>query len=161
FYLVRAEYQTARELAEQCLRLAQHVHAPALLLVAHQALGATAYFLGEETAARAHLEQGLALYDPQQHRTLAFRYGLDLGVWCLSFGAMPLWLLGYPEQALTWTHEALTLARKLAHPHSLTAALGYAAILHCYRREGLAAQERAEACMVLSQEHGFPTYMAV
>jgi predicted ATPase len=119
FYLVRAEYQTARELAEQCLSLAQRVHDPSLLLGAHYALGATVYLLGELTPARAHLEQGLALYDRQQHHQLAFHYGMDLGVWCLSYVAWHHWLLGYPEQALTRSHEALTLAQELSHPHSL------------------------------------------
>src|SRR5262249_2909653 len=63
FYLVRAEYQTARELAEQCLSLAQRVHDSALRLVAHYTLGGTEYHIGELTPCRAHLEQGLALYD--------------------------------------------------------------------------------------------------
>ncbi len=27
-----------------------------------------------------------------------------------------LWLLGYPDQALQRSHEALTLAQELAHP---------------------------------------------
>jgi predicted ATPase len=35
FYLVRAGHQTARELAEQCLSLAQQVQDPTLLLQAH------------------------------------------------------------------------------------------------------------------------------
>ena len=29
--------------------------------------------------AREHLEQGIALYDPQQHRSHAFLYGYDPG----------------------------------------------------------------------------------
>ena len=65
FYLVRAEYQTARELAEQCLSLAQRVQDSALLLVAHHALGATVYYLGEVPSGRAHLEQGLASIIPR------------------------------------------------------------------------------------------------
>jgi predicted ATPase len=161
FYLVRAEYQTARELAEQGLSLAQRVHDPALLLVAHHALGITVYFLGDVTLARVHLEQGMALYDPQQHHHLAFRYGLDIGVWCLSYGAWPLWLLGYPEQALQRNQEALTLARQLAHPLSLAAALGYGAILHYFCRDGQAAQELAESGMGLSSEEGFPQFLAL
>jgi predicted ATPase len=136
FYLVRAEYQTARELAEQCLSLAQRAHAPALLLVAHYALGATVYLLGELAPARIHQEQAIALYDPTQHHPLAFCYGMDLGVWCLSYVAWHLWLLGYPEQALTRSHEAITLAQELSHPHSLASALDYAAFGHCYRRGG-------------------------
>jgi predicted ATPase len=161
FYVVRAAYQTARELAEQCLSLAQRVHDPGLLLVAHHALGGTLYHLGEFTRGRAHLEQGLALYDRQQHQHLAFRYGMDIGVWCLSYGAWPLWQLGYPDQALTRSNEALTLAQELSHPLSLAAALGYAAMLHYSRREGPATQERAEANMALASEKGFPQYLAV
>jgi predicted ATPase len=161
FYLVRAEYQTARKLAEQCLSLAQGVHDPALLLGAHYALGATVYLLGELTPARTHLEQGLALYDRQQYHQLAFRYGMDLGVWCLSYVAWHYWLLGYPEQALTRSHEAVTLAQELSHPHSLASALDYAAFVHCYRREAHATQERAEAGMALASEKGFPQFVAL
>ena len=29
---------------------------------------------------------------------------------------LALWLLGYPDQALQRSHEALTLAQELAHP---------------------------------------------
>ena len=155
FYLVRAEHRIARELAEQCLSLAQRVQDSALLLVAHHALGITVYFLGEVTLARAHLEQGLALYVPQEHRTLAFRYGIDLGVWCLSYVAWPLWLLGYPEQARTRSHEAITLAQALAHPFTLASALFFVAYLHHAHREGPATQERAEALIALSTEQGF------
>jgi hypothetical protein len=159
--MVQAEYQTGLELATQCLSLAQRVHDPALLLVAHHVLGGTEYHLGELTPGQAHLEQGLALYDRQQHHHLAFRYGLDLGVWCLSYIAWPLWLLGYPDQALTRSHEAITLAQELSHPLSLAAAFDYAAFTHCYRREGHATQERAEAGMALSSEKGFPQYVAL
>jgi Tetratricopeptide repeat len=73
FYVVRAAYQTARELAEHGLSLAQGIHDPPLLLVALYALGATVDLLGEPAAARTHLEQAIALYDPGQHHHLAFR----------------------------------------------------------------------------------------
>ena len=72
---MRAELQTAQELGEQLLGLAQTPTDPALLLGAHPALGAPCLCVGDCAVARAHLEQGMALYDPQQHRALAFRYG--------------------------------------------------------------------------------------
>ena len=68
FYLMRMELQTARELGEHLLTLAQQVGDPALLLEAHYALGITLNYLGELTTAQAHLVQGITLYDPQQHR---------------------------------------------------------------------------------------------
>ena len=80
--------------------------------------------------------------------------------WLSIFAALALWLLGYPDQALKSSHEALTLARELSHPFSLAEALGYAAWLHQFRREGQAVQERAEAVIALSTEQGFPFWAA-
>jgi predicted ATPase len=74
FYMVRGELQTARELTEQLLTLAQRVQDPALFLEAYMGLGVSSYFLGEFAPAREYLEQGIALYDPQQHRSHAFLY---------------------------------------------------------------------------------------
>ena len=157
FYLVRGELQTAREIGEQLLRLAQRQHDTALLLWGHFGLGAPLYHLGELAAARVHLEQGIALYDPVQHRVLAFHYGADLGVICRSWAAMVLWHLGYPEQSLQRNREALTLARELAHPFSLFMGQTFAINVHQFRREPQATLEHLEARETLSVEHGFQT----
>jgi predicted ATPase len=156
FYELQGELQTARELGEQLLTLAQRIGEVELRLVAHNVLGDTFIWLGEFAVAREHLEQGLALYHPQQHRSHAFLYGYDSGVHCLSFGAWALWYLGCPDQALRRIHEALTLAQELSHPFSLAFALAFAAWLHQLRREGQAAQEWAEAAIALATDQGFP-----
>jgi predicted ATPase len=161
FYAVRAELQAAREIAEQHLKLAQSIQDPALLLSAHLALGAAWLWLGEFVPAREHLEQGIASYDPQQHRSLAFLYGENPGVTCFFFAAWALWHLGSPDQALKSSDDALTLARELSHPHSLAEALLFAAMLHQFRREMQTAQERAEAVITLSTEQGFPLWLAL
>ncbi len=54
--------------------------------------------LGEFVSAREHLEQGIALYNPQKHRSRPSLYGYDPGVGCLSYAAVNLWFLGYPDQ---------------------------------------------------------------
>src|SRR5262249_3074124 len=116
FYNNCGEHQRARALGEQLFTMAQQAHDTALLLEAHHALWATLFFTGEFASARAHLEQGRALYDPQQHHAYALLCGgHDTGVCCLSLGACVLWLLGYPDQALQSMHEALTLGQELAH----------------------------------------------
>ena len=160
FYLHRVELQTARELGEQLLTLAQHFGDPALLLEAHYALGNTLNYLGEFAAARAHFEQGIALYDRQQHHAHAFRYGQDPGVICHAYAALTLWWLGYPEQAWQRSHQAVTLARELAHPFSLGIALVFAAWLHLLRRAGPLTQEWADAAIALAAEHGFTVLLA-
>ena len=47
------------------------------------ALGRTLFWLGELTSARTHLEQAIALYDPQQHPSPHLLYGMTLG-WLAS-----------------------------------------------------------------------------
>jgi TOMM system kinase/cyclase fusion protein len=160
FYIARAELQTARALGEQLLSLAQSVQDPALLLLAHLGLGAALLFLGELAAAREHFEQGMALYDPQQHSPYASRTPQDPGVVCLAYGAMVLRLLGYADQARRRSQEVLTLTQELAHPFSRAWALIGAARVHQLCQEGQAVQEQAEALIALSTERGFPHMLA-
>jgi predicted ATPase len=108
------------------------------------------------------LEQAIALYDMQAHRALAFRTGVDLGVWCLSYdAAFVLWAQGYPDQGLRRAYEALTLARALSHSHSLAAALFYVAMIHCFRWEEHALREQADTAIALASEQGFPHWLAL
>jgi predicted ATPase len=79
---------------------------------------------------------------------------------CLSEPALVLWYLGYPDQALRKSQEALTRARELAHPYTLAFALNWAAVVHQHRGEGQAVQERAEAQIGLASEQGFPDWLA-
>jgi class 3 adenylate cyclase/predicted ATPase len=159
FYFNRGEIQTAYELAKQMMRLAQSAQDRYLLSLAHTALGWTLYFLGELTSARLHVEQAIALCDPQQPPRLTVNTD-DPRVGCLSYAAWVLWYLGYPDQALKRSHEAVALAEELSRPYSLAYALGFAAMLHLLRREGQLARERAEAVMTLSTEQGFPYWLA-
>ena len=115
---------------------------PVLLLVGHRALGVSFTHLGETAQAKPHLEQSIALYEIEQHRSLVFQAGgIDVKVHSLSNLALILWLHGYPDQALERSKEALTLARGLSHPYSHAHALAYGAVVHQYRGEVEEAQE--------------------
>lgn len=161
-YLARGEYKTALEAAERLLTLAWSVQDSGSLLEAHDAMGTTFTVLGAFAPAREHFEQAITLYDVQHHHSLAALYGgEDPGVICLAFASLPLWMLGYPDQALRKSHEALTLAHELSHPYSLAQAFGFAAWLYQYCREEQAAQEWAEAAITLSTEQGFSWWLAL
>jgi class 3 adenylate cyclase/predicted ATPase len=161
FYVNRPDHQTAHTLGTQCLTLAQRAGDAELLVQAHMALGVTLFLLGQLAQARAHLEQGVALYAPQQPPSLAWRYGHDPGVVCYDYTSRVLWQLGYPDQARQSSHDALTLAQELSHPFSLVYALGSATLLHYYLREAGAVHTQAEATIALSKEHGFPFWLEV
>jgi predicted ATPase/DNA-binding winged helix-turn-helix (wHTH) protein/class 3 adenylate cyclase len=152
---------TAREIAEQLLTLAQHQSDVTCRMAAHTSLGYTLAYMGEFSAARPHLEQEIALTDPETQRTLALRYGAAPGVQCLSYAAIVLWCLGYPDQALAWSQASCTLARELRHPLSQVTARYFAARLYQMRREAQAARDQAEILIALSTEYTLPPYLAL
>ncbi|MCZ6874986.1 MAG: AAA family ATPase, partial [bacterium] len=154
-YFTRGKQRVARELAEQLLDLAQPRNDPALLLQAHLALGHVLYMRGDFVAALRHLEQGIDLYDPGQHREYALRYGVDPGVSCRAWAAQTLWMLGYPDRALCRSHEALTLAQTLSHSFSMAAALNFGIELHGLRRDWPALIGLTEQIIPLVTEQGY------
>jgi predicted ATPase/DNA-binding winged helix-turn-helix (wHTH) protein len=160
FYRVRAEYQSAWELMEQALRLAERLGDPALLVQAHAVLGGSCYYRGELSRGRTHLEQGLALYTPEHHPPLTFHFGVDPGVECYDFLARSLWYLGYPEQARRRADEALTLAQARGHLPSMVMARQHAGTIFQLRREALSAHTQAEAAVALATEHALPYWRA-
>jgi predicted ATPase len=103
----------------------------------------------------------MALYDPQQHRSHIFLYGYgqDPGATSLYYAALALWYLGYPDQALQRSQQAVTLAQDLSHPFSLAFALEGMAEIYQFRREAQRTQERAEALMTLSTEQRFAFWL--
>ncbi|MDH3600834.1 MAG: hypothetical protein OEU26_14495 [Candidatus Tectomicrobia bacterium] len=156
-YLLAGELRTAHELAAQGLHLAQQLQGPSLLTVAHWTQGMVLMYLGEFTAALRQLEQSIALYKAQPRIPVSAQ---NPGVGGLSWTAGTLWYLGYPDQALTRSHEARTLAQDLAQPYSLAWVQFIAAIFHQFLREGKCVQDLSEAVMALSVEQGFTSLLA-
>jgi predicted ATPase len=156
YYRVRAEFGTSYALMQRLMQVAQDAADPALLLMAHFALGGMLrYWRDGLVQARWHLEQSLALYDPAQHSTLAARYGLYPQVSSLANLATLLWQLGYPEQAHHRRHEAVTLAQAADSPFDVTVALAYDAFLLQMDRALPQAQAQSEAVLALAAQHGF------
>jgi predicted ATPase len=118
------------------------------------------FWLGELTRAQAYFAEGVRLYAAEQH-ALASPHRQGPGVTCLTYAAMSLWLLGYPDQALHRAQEALTLAREVARPFLWAYTLTALVLLHQLRREEHHVQERAEAIITVSREEGFPYFLAI
>jgi predicted ATPase/class 3 adenylate cyclase len=160
FHGVRAEHNAAREVADEFLRRTQDHQETSATVVAHRIGGTGAFWRGEVAAARIHLERTLALYVPERHHSLAFLYVQDPRVAALSVLSWTLFALGYPEQALARSREALDGARELAHLNTLAYALLFACFFEQFRRAAREAQDRAEALVELSIEQNFPHFLA-
>jgi predicted ATPase len=154
-YLLRCEFSRCKDLATQMFALAQGQPDPVLLLQAQNVLQQPLLHQGDFVAARRLQEQCLALYNPRQHRTLTAVYGEDPGVGCMAYGAVTLWCLGYPDQALQSVQSARRLADELSNPFDVARALYFGAFTHLCCREARRTQELAEALMELSSEESF------
>ena len=162
FHLVRGEYAAAGEMTEKLQCLSECMPGSQQFLPAQQALGLTAFRLGAFADARAHLERAVDIYDPSIHgpENAQGVIGQDPGVTSLAVLAWMLWHLGYPDQALQRSREAIDLAREISHPYSLVFALHFGTSVYRFRREGALAQTQAEGVVALASEQGFPYFHA-
>src|SRR5262245_5269582 len=161
YYRQQEEMQKVNEIGNQLLTLAEKQQDSVPFLLAYRALMTAAYWCGQFVRAHEYAEQGMQLYDPQQHGSLGFVYGVDLGVAFLIEGAWALWYLGYADQALQKSQAAVTLARTISHPSSLAWALAAAAWTHIYRREGQVACTLADEAIALATAQDFPHWVAM
>jgi predicted ATPase len=155
FYNVSGKLQTSRELAEQMLELAEHDSDLSSLIVAHETLGHSLLYLGEFTPALMHEEKAIALSLSPQSRSPSQQAGYDSGVVCYCLAAFCRWCLGYPDQALHKSQEALRLAEQLDHPFTRAVALYYAAFIRRFRREWQVTLDHTKSLLTLATEHGF------
>jgi predicted ATPase len=160
YCVTRPKLQTARELAETLLRLADNTSDPALAVIAHYAAGFSRYQSGEFIEARQHQEDGIAQYTLEQRRIPVFRIAQDPGVACRSYSAMSLWFLGFPDQALARAQDGLAMALELKHPFSVGFARCWLAWLSQFRRDTRTVREQADAAVALATEQGFTLWAA-
>jgi predicted ATPase len=156
----RSDLAKARTLAEELHALAQERQDLALMLQSHQAYAVTSLCQGELVATRDHMEHCEALYDPRLHQSHTFLFGQDTGVACKAFGAVALWLLGYPDRAAHKIGEAAALAHRLSQPSSEALALHFAGMLHQCRRDPLAVLACADRSLAIAEEQDFSFWRA-
>jgi predicted ATPase len=161
YYSNQRQHRQAQALAQEFYDLVQQERLDlAHLVMAHRMTGITSLQLGELVSARDHFEQALALYDPQQNDFLKTHYGQDHPVvGGLNYLSLTLWYLGYPDQALARSQEALALAQTLSQPRMLAQALLCSAQLHQLGSDIELAQTQMEALMAISTNQGFPYWL--
>ncbi len=159
WWRVSMNHRIGRARADTMLALAERLNDPGLLLQAHHCQWATLFHLGSYQDCCHHVEQGLALYDPEHHRHQAAVYGgHDAKVCGHGEHALALWLRGYPAQAERELEHALDQAAELEHAGSWAHARDYAMILGIYRGDAAAVATRAEHMIDFATQEGLPDY---
>ena len=155
----RGELGAMRELSETMLRDCESRPQSGEASVAHRMSGVTHWFAGEFVAARGHLEQAAAIFDPERDGDLAFRFGLDPGVVAMAYLAQVLWLLG--EVGLAGQRMKETTARAAKSGHVATNAYGFfmAAQFELFRRNSDGAALFVKSLIEVANEHQLAFWM--
>ena len=142
------------ERAKEFLDLAEGQQSSAPKLVGHRIMGTSLFMQGRFDGALIHLNQAVAMYQPEQHRGLTTRFSQDIGISALSFRSWTLWHLGYPDAAVKDAKELLAKARDLGEVTTLTYALFHVVIPEVLSGRVAEAEVRLDELMSLTERHG-------
>lgn len=153
YHNARGQYDLADDLTTELFQVAKTTSDDALLLQAHHAAWPIPMFRGSFKSSNEHIEQGLSLYDAEQHKDHALIYmGHDPAVCAHACGAQASWALGLPDRARRHATDALELARRLNHAPTLAFALWYVSGARAAHGDPSAVLPAAEELLKLSQE---------
>ena len=142
------------ELAAQFLAIAEKQGATVPLMVGHGLMGTSLVLTANVAQGRTHCHAAIALYNAAEHRPLAARFGQDVRVANLSYRALALWVLGYPEAALADLVQAISDARETGQAATVMFALGHAPLALLWCGDYVTAAKVIEEVIALSDEKG-------
>src|SRR5262249_18066812 len=157
-HLMRGEIESARELAQELLNLAQNRNDRTALLMGHRMLGMSLFVLGELDAAKRELQSAMELYDPERHEALALTFSQDFKATAQAYLGLTNVLLGDTEGGLAHSRDALAYAQQLRHPPSVSYVLSFLAGTYLAVGNARAALPVAERSIAYSNEYGFPQW---
>jgi predicted ATPase len=158
-YAYRGELDLAQRLAEDLLRLSRQRRDAGGLLLGNYSFGRTLFLTGRFASSRTHLEEALALCDPISrdpisHPSLVRQ--ADMRLQLQTYLGIAFFCLGFPDQALARTNDAISEARRLTHPEFLAQTLSFGGRLHLLDGNDAALGERASELIEVATVQGFP-----
>jgi len=156
--LNRAEFAAARQVAEELLAVAERQDNSDAKVAAHYGYGVILLFQAEFARALQHLRQAIAVHTPPINRSRILM-PVDPGVGGRSFTAWALLMLGYPDQALALSRQAIASARELGYPYTVAYSLHVNCIFHQLLGDATTVRGRSEELVALATEQGFPYFV--
>jgi predicted ATPase len=160
-HVVRAEFDLAQRFDENLLRLGHQRNDSVGLVLGHHSSGRTLFYRGKFASSRSHQEEALTLYDAISQRCLVGQAGFSPRVGVLAYLGLPLFCLGYPDQALARSDAAIAEARKLTHPPSLAVSLALGARLLLLIGDNAVRGGWVDQLVAVTTDQGFPYWGSV
>jgi class 3 adenylate cyclase/predicted ATPase len=160
YHMNRGELDLAQRLDEDLLRLSRARNDSAGLVLGHASSGRNLMFAGRFALSRSHLEEVLAIYDSLSHGSLVHHTGIYSHVNAQGLLGIVLFCLGFPDQAMARSREAITESRRLAHLPSLASSLALSSAVLSLNGENAALDEQTDQLVGVTTEQGFPVWRA-
>jgi DNA-binding winged helix-turn-helix (wHTH) protein/predicted ATPase len=159
--LISGDMHGGLEIAERLHEMTRQ-KGPGLLRLSHQGLGFVLLCRGELVRARAHLEEAISFFESADSSVdLSLPGSGNLLLEGMANLSWTLWLLGYPDQALRQSREAVAQARELQALFSRCFVVYFASEIHAYRREPEEVLAQIEELASLATEQGYSHFISV
>jgi predicted ATPase/DNA-binding winged helix-turn-helix (wHTH) protein len=156
FLLRAADIRGSLAVAEELENAARIATDASYGVVANWLLGCSHHFMGNQSAAREHLERGLAC---SGHLNTQL-FGLDYRLRALIVFQRVLWLSGFPDRALEIARSAIREAEASGNPVNICFACLYTAPVFLWCGELAAAHDVLERLMTHPNWHALPSLHA-
>ena len=157
--VTRGELRASLGTADEILQIARTIGNPQALASAHTQQGNTRYYLGDLIGAREHF--GLSLENYRQKDFPDAGNLIDPGVGSYVWAGASEWFLGYPDRAIRYTDDGLSLAQRSKNPFNIATAFGFGTHVHSFRGDYKRVLETAAVAMKVSTDFGFPIWSII
>jgi tetratricopeptide (TPR) repeat protein len=135
FYLLRGQYATALQIADEMLSLGERDNDSLRLAEGHLYTGLVHMYLANFVRAHEHLSRAFSHYGkPERHDQIYDAQG-DTGVGALAYDAVVTWNLGLAADSYELSDRSIVLADEIGGVVTLAQAWGMRAMLHLSRAE--------------------------
>jgi class 3 adenylate cyclase/tetratricopeptide (TPR) repeat protein len=159
-YYARGKLAKALGQAESVVTLANRAGNSADLCVGRLLRGQILVWQGQFVEARDELQGALSLYAPAVQRSKILSSQIDPAINSRNHLGLTLWMLGYPDQALRATEEAVSAARAIKQPFALAMALFFSAFVKLYRGDRTASEETNRELRSVATEYHLSHFRA-
>jgi len=161
YYLGRGEHLQACRVAEDLLRVGESQHDQSSVVSGYLFKGISLFWIGDFLQARENLERVLTFSVPEEFQSNAAISAWDMKIGGLSYSALALFVLGFREQALSRSEEALARSRNLRPPQILMRELIFSGLVNLLCGAERSALALVDEAISLASEEKYPFWLEV
>ncbi len=157
FYLARARFEDAGEVAERLRRISEKGREPFLLQSAYLVSGAADLYRGRLGDAAEWIDRTLELSDPD----VPLVFGHPIPSLACAYAGYLRYLHGRPDDVRDFVRRAIDGGERGGDPYNLLILLQLAAGLQRWQRDVVATRELADRLLGIAEEQGFDPWRPV